>query len=322
MQRTLPFGIRPKTIARLAAGLLLASTLAAAADAAHMQHAVADGYDFPAPTLLSARIDGTTAYVSFRDNADGENGYQVVAFPGTDPQHYSVENGLTVQRPGVLGTGRAPTVSMDGLKPGQSYCFEAAAEEEYTDINTAVGIYDPSETYASPFSNMICAAPPAPAPAPVVDTRFDPKTAGVCVVCKVDAQPPAPTLPDFAVTRISGDQQVTQGFTKTYDVVVANLGAKSPSQVQVQIQVTGSLSYQQMVQTPAGFTCTGNGTITCVGPLGGYGDAPITTVADFQLQVHAANPGLGSISAYADPNNLITESNENNNAQSLAVTVK
>jgi len=41
-----------------------------------------------------------------------------------------------------------------------------------------------------------------------------------------------------------------------------------------------------------------------------------------QVQVHAAHAGLGSISATADPSNFIQESNENNNAQTLFVTVK
>jgi len=36
------------------------------------------------------------------------------------------------------------------------------------------------------------------------------------------------------------------------DVVRANLGAKPQSQVQIEIQVTASLSYVQLAQTPAG----------------------------------------------------------------------
>jgi subtilase family serine protease len=35
-----------------------------------------------------------------------------------------------------------------------------------------------------------------------------------------------------------------------------------------------------------------------------------------------ANPGLGSVSAAVDPDNVIPESNETNNAETLPVTVK
>jgi subtilase family serine protease len=38
--------------------------------------------------------------------------------------------------------------------------------------------------------------------------------------------------------------------------------------------------------------------------------------------MHADKVGLGSVSAYADPNNVIQESDENNNAKTVAITVK
>jgi len=141
-----------------------------------------------------------------------------------------------------------------------------------------------------------------------------------CVTCVLSSAA-IPTLPDFTIRSIIGTQQPTQGFTYTYDVILANLGAAPSGQVQVQISVSGSLRYLQMAQTPAGWTCLGNTSpITCTGPLGGVG-APPTSV-EFQLQAQAAQTGIGSISAYADPNNVIQESNENNNAQTLPVTVK
>ncbi len=318
MQRTPSFGIRPKTLGRLAAGLLLASTLAAAAGAAHPQRASADD-DLGAPTLLSVNVDGNTAYVTFRDNSSEESGYLIYGYVG---QTYAA----FAERPGVPGQGRTPKVDVENINPSLSYCFTAYAAEDYDSSNAG-------EVLAtdSPPSNQLCTTPQStgsqqPAP-PVLNTHFDPHTtASACLVCQVSTQGSGPIdipiLPDFAVTRISGDQQPSQGFTETYDVVVANLGAKPQGQVQVAIQVTGALSYQQMIQMPAGFTCTGYGPITCVGPLGGYGDAPITTSADFQLQVYAATPGVGAVSAAADPSNLISESNENNNAQTLKVTVK
>jgi hypothetical protein len=143
-----------------------------------------------------------------------------------------------------------------------------------------------------------------------------------CVTAAAAAQPAAPTLPDLAITAINGPKQVSQGFSYTYDVILSNLGAEPAGQVQVEIQVTGSLRYLQMLQTPNGFTCLGAGPIICTGPIGGNGDAPITTVADFQFQVQAAQVGVGSISADANPNNTTQESNTDNNAQTLAVTVK
>jgi hypothetical protein len=304
------FGLSPRTITRLSAGLLVAAALAAGSLAAHPQRAAADG-PIPAPSIESFSIVGQTANVTMRDNGPGGDSYdfQVEFYQGTDPQHHDPHEQI-VYRSDSLGAGVSKTLTINNdVTPGQSYCIQAAAWW----INVAQPLQ------ASPESNMICASPTSGVVLNPGRISTEP-----CLACKVGTQSstPAPTLPDFAVTRISGDQQVTQGFTKTYDVVVANLGARPQTQVQVQIQVTGSLNYQQMVQTPAGFTCTGNGPITCVGPLGGYGDAPITTVADFQLQVYAGGTGLGSISASADPNNLITESNETNNAQSLAVTVK
>ncbi len=316
MQRIFPFGIAFKSVGRLAAGVLLASTLAAAAGIAHPQRAAADE-DLGAPTLLSVNVDGDTAYVSFRDNSSQESGYLIYGYVGKTFAAFA-------SRPGVPGEGRAPTVAVEHVNPSLSYCFTVYAAE--TSESSPVGL-----ATDSPPSNQICTTPQSPSPQqpapPVLNPPFDPHTtAGVCLACRVDAPSSGPTnvpvLPDFTVSRISGDQSPAQGFTETYEVVVANLGAKPQNQVQVSIQVTGSLGYQQMVQTPAGFTCTGNGPVTCVGALGGYGDAPITTSADFQVQVYAAGPGLGSISAAADPNSLITESNKANNAQTLAVTVK
>jgi hypothetical protein len=332
-----------RSIGQLAAGLLLVSTVAMSASVLQPQGAAADESEFPAATMLSARIDGTTGYAVFRDNADGENDYIVYAFAGTDPQHYTVDSQVDVQRPGVPGSGRSVTVSVDGLQQGQSYCFMAQAEDEYTDINTAVGLYPTSEELASPPSNMICASPPVvSAPqAPTVNISANPHTTSptcaACGVVPIDTtanpvstsktclacgQTPAPSLPDFTIPSIIGNPQATQGLSSTYDVILANLGAKPSGQVQVQIQVTGSLRYLQMAQTPAGWICLGNSPIICTGPLGGYGDPPITTSVDFQLLVQANSAGLGSISAYANPNNTIQESNLTNNGDTLAVNVK
>jgi hypothetical protein len=127
----------------------------------------------------------------------------------------------------------------------------------------------------------------------------------------------------------TGKELLANGMTAGYEVVVANLGSKTPqaldggpTKVQVAVQITGSLQYSNMAQTPAGWDCSGNGPVTCVGLIGGYGDAIQDTVVTFGLQIFGATPGVGSISAAADPMGLIKESDTNNNAKTLPITVK
>jgi CARDB len=153
------------------------------------------------------------------------------------------------------------------------------------------------------------------------------EVANSCIGCvlsgAINSMPPTsiPVLPDFAITRISGPTQLTNGLSGTYEIVLANLGAKPSQQVQVEIQVNGSLSYLQMTQTPNGFDCLGNRPIICTGPIGGYGDPMSATVADFQLQAQGSQAGQGSISASANPSGSIQESSTSNNGQTLTVTV-
>jgi hypothetical protein len=190
------------------------------------------------------------------------------------------------------------------------------------------------------------AHPPAPAPVIIIARSESTTTTNQCAVCHVLETTPdpaaPPTLPDFKIMAVRAVQPKTDpitnkellpiGQTAGYDVVVANLGAKSPQtgsdpskkpQVQVSIQVTGSLQYVSMVQTPTGWDCTGTGSILCVGPLGGYGDAIQDTVVTFRLQVLGVKGGVGvgAISASADPNGLVKESDVTNNAFTLAITV-
>jgi hypothetical protein len=143
-----------------------------------------------------------------------------------------------------------------------------------------------------------------------------------CLVCTLVIAPLAPTQPDFQVSNVSGDKQVAQGFTSVYSIAVNNEGTRPPSQVQVAIQVSGAVAYVAMAQTPAGWDCSGTAPILCVGPLGGSGDPIQSLVAAFGVQVRGAKTGIGSISASADPNGLIAESDESNNAKTLAITVK
>jgi hypothetical protein len=157
------------------------------------------------------------------------------------------------------------------------------------------------------------AHPPAPAPAPVLVLPLPDSTTNSCSLCGSILAPtsaPAPTLPDFKVTAIRAvdpNQLFTAGMTAGYEVVVANLGTRSQTPVQVSIQITGSAQYSRMTQTPAGFDCSGNGPVLCVGAIGGYGDPIQDTVVIFGLQVMGAKAGVGAISAAADPNGLIKE---------------
>jgi hypothetical protein len=163
----------------------------------------------------------------------------------------------------------------------------------------------------------------APSPLQVIESStFHPE----CQICKVlgttPAPAPVPTLPDFKVPTVGGDTGITQGMTSVYSIGVSNLGTRPQTQVQVSIQVTGSVQYIGMTQTPAGWDCTGTAPILCVGPLGGSGDPVQSLVATFQVRVLAAKAGVGAITVTADPNGLISESNETNNADQLIVTVK
>jgi hypothetical protein len=209
----------------------------------------------------------------------------------------------------VLGSSGPECSGFSGTLPGTEPLSVPAEAGEEAQLHVL----------AAQLQNAINALPPPP--------QTSIRNATTCAACIIAGElnsnsgGAAPALPDFAITRISGPQQLSQGSSDTYDVVLANLGAKPPQQVQIEIQVSGALSYQQMTQTPSGFDCLGTGPIICTGPLGGSGDPLSTTVADFQLQIQGSQAGLGSISATANPSGAIQESDTTNDAKTLAVTV-
>lgn len=100
------------------------------------------------------------------------------------------------------------------------------------------------------------------------------------------------------------------GMVADYDVVVTNQGTKPPAPVQVLIEATGSVQFQAMDQTPAGFTCEGTGPVTCLGEFGGNTDAVQTRTVTFTVRLYGAKTGLGALTVTADPNNLIQESDK------------
>jgi CARDB len=299
-----------QNLGRLTAGFAIASGLLVGLAVTHPHAAAADG--LLAPQLISVRIDtDSTAYVRFMDPNTDESQYFIHAMAQTSDFSGSFE----LAGPGVPGSGRVVTRTVAGLKLGASYCFNvnARSDEDRSDDSNIICADPPAAPAAS------AASAPVPPPHPIDTKASD----AACVACAAHL---APSLPDLAVTdiRAESSSQLSAGATAVYDIVVANTGAKLPGsgQVQVQIQVSGSVQSYAMAQTPAGFTCSGSGPVICVGPIGGYGDAPITTSVTFRMQIQGSKSGLGSLSAAADPNNLIQESDENNNAKTLPITVK
>jgi hypothetical protein len=152
------------------------------------------------------------------------------------------------------------------------------------------------------------------------------------VLPKLDDSPAqtVPAQPDLQLVDIHAESSAPlgDGMTAVYDVSIGNNGTKLPagSQIQLQIQASGSVQFYSMAQTPAGWTCSSASPVVCAGPIGGYGDPTAATIVTFRVQVHGNKTGgvsgLGSLSAAADPNNLVKESDESNNAQTLAITVR
>jgi hypothetical protein len=293
-------------------GFLAAGLLASLVTAVRPQIASAD--DVTAPHITGVKIDtDSTGYVTFEDPNGDETGYDIWMLPQS-----SAGRGFQISTPGVPGSYRIVTRTVAGLTPGVSYCFVVDAV---------------SDSDQSDFSNKACADPPAaqtpPAPAPKsTHTTGDlPLSAKIVDATELASiQSTVPSQPDLVLTDIrpEGNAALTNGATAVYDVVVANTGAKLPGsgEVQVQIQVNGSVSFVSVARTPAGFSCSGTSVIVCTGPLGGYGDPPITTSVIIGVQVHADRSGVGSLSAAADPNNVIEESDEANNARTLPISVK
>jgi hypothetical protein len=297
-------------LGRLGAGLAIAVGLLTGLAATQPRQAGASD-DLGAPTLLEVNVGGDSAYLSFRDNSSLESGYLVYGYVG---QTYAA----FANRPGVPGEGRTATISIEHVNPNLSYCFTAFSADVGPDGNLETD---------SPASNQICTTPtstpkPAAQPASPPLSTSSPYLSQFCVACPEHS---APALPDLSIVDIraeSSGQPVT-GETPIYDIVVANTGAKVPGgQIQVQFSITGAVQYYNIVQKPAGFTCGGGSPAICQGPIGGSGDSPSATSVTFRVQAYAVKSGIGALSADADPNNVVVESDETNNGRTLPITVK
>jgi hypothetical protein len=292
-------------VVRLATAALAVLVLGGGLEA----HAVAA--DNGVPVLLSVVADSpSTLKVRWQDQTANEQNFEIYVAKDADPATVA---GLSPYRAsGLQGTGSIGTYEVTSLQESTYYCVRVDALLPRDDIGVP----------STGLSDSLCATTQAVHLARPIQTRAD--DPGLCVACPGGQLKPAPTLPDLAVTDIRpvASSQVSAGTTASFEVVVANTGAKLPGPVQVQLQVSGSVAFYSLTQVPSGFTCSDANPVICVGPLGGYGDAPISTAVIFGVQVHADKTGLGSLSAAADPNSLIQESDETNNAKTLPITVK
>jgi CARDB len=248
---------------------------------------------------ISASFNANTLIASERISADGQTVTQIFVC-GSDPWLATV-----TCYEAITHAGGPPTP--DYANPDSPASAGYLDSSGYQAFGMALQI----------ALNQSSAAVPPSRP---VDTNA---SGASCVACAAHL---APSLPDLALTDIRPEDgnQLIVGATAIYDIVVANTGAKlsGSGQVQVQIQISGSVQYYAMAQTPSGFNCNDSSPVICVGPIGGFGDPPITTSVTFRLQIQGSRSGIGSVSAAADPNNLIQESDENNNASTLPIIVK
>jgi hypothetical protein len=141
-----------RTTGRVAGALLVAGLLVGAGLPAHTAHA---GQDLGRPELLSIRLDAPTLSVTFRDNASGEEQFQVYAVP-RDRSMPESQGRAIGYIPGVPGEGRVATRSINGILPGIGYCVKIGAEAEPSRF----------EFDFSGYSNLVCADPPGPPSAP------------------------------------------------------------------------------------------------------------------------------------------------------------
>ncbi len=151
--------------AGLALGLVVAAGMALVVGQASSRPAAADGLQ--APTLISVRIESpSTAFVTFLDPNTDEEQYDIWMLP------QSINGrGFQIAGPGVPGSGRQATRTVEGLTPGVSYCFVVDAL---------------SSSDRSADSNKLCADPPAATPPPASSpspSPLDARAGDPCVVC-------------------------------------------------------------------------------------------------------------------------------------------
>ena len=195
--------------------------------------------------------------------------------------------------------------------------------DDFADVRspstTSVSIRDSGCEPINVEAAKVCAVNPAVLPGQGVCSDY-------VAVASAYQDPTGPELLIRTIRKVdNGD--LTAGTSAPYDVVVNNLGRKPDVPVELTIQGSGSVQVTNVLPNPGpdaarNFTCSGTGTITCSGSMGGEGDVIQETIATFRIQVQGVNSGKGQISATVDPNNRIAERDETDNQQSLSVTVK
>jgi hypothetical protein len=133
---------------------------------------------------------------------------------------------------------------------------------------------------------------------------------------------PKPTKPDLALTRLSGPTEVFDGMTAVYEVAIWNEGTAANDTTQIVLNFLGALEPQQMIETPAGFTCAPERGFTCTGSLGGVDDPMLARSAVFKVQGHAKAKGQGTVVASLNHDRALDEFDVANNLKILNVTVK
>lgn len=117
------------------------------------------------------------------------------------------------------------------------------------------------------------------------------------------------------------------GQSAAYDIVVNSLGRRPGLVVSIVIRGSGPVEVVEALPAPGAdagrrFSCSGTGTVTCTGEIGGEGEAIQGTIAIIRVQVRGVNAGNGAITATVDADDRIAERDEENNSRRLSVAVK
>ncbi|MEV8536651.1 hypothetical protein [Streptomyces sp. NPDC051211] len=223
----------------------------------------------PAPTTVRVWTEGTTAYVTFRDNTADESGFWVAVFEKDNPNNEAGK--VRKLYPGSPGTGREVTRSLPGVKPGVAYCGAAQARVPATDSASGLPTHEFSE-----WSKNVCSAATDPA---------DP--AG------------APT--NASLGTFNGEFAPTVGTNRTYWLPYFSSGGDAKGAV-IDVTTDGSLSVRKPPDSTifSGFECKMNAP-AADGKVRGYrctgGTLKSTEKKELPVFAHVDKAGQGVIRA-------------------------
>lgn len=275
-----------------------------------------------APRLESATaLSDTTIRLVWRDtNTTSVQGFRLVYFPrgeaGTRAQQ-------VLNLPAARDSAGKATYDAAGLTAGRTYCFQVEAEASALHDDRIVA------DFSGP-SNELCETAESPFARSLPSSRLDTVAAGTSsrassgILQRPGTIDAVVAKPDLVAVRVSGNAQVFDGQNAVYEVVVRNdkhLGP-APQPIELVIVFGGALEAGGFVDATNGFSCTGQGALTCTGALGGESAHPLDRVANIRVRAHATTTGAGSITMTVDPQNAVAETDEANNTQALAIVVK